>query len=580
MIKVGLIGYGKWGKVLYKKLVNFCDVKFICTSRDEYESKLTDVDWVIIATPDKTHFKIVRNCILAGKNVFCEKPLTLSYEESRLLFKQAKMRNVKLYVDDIQNYRQYDFQITDNNKIVRKKSGGGNLKNVLNRLTYHDIYTLYPFIKDLEFKGVDIFQKKDKLFFNVTFDNKYFEFLYDLNSDEIEHTINGCTLTGDDDILTEMLTKVLHKDVDFSYNETITLFTNKIIDNIKRRIFPKVAVIGGGIFGCTTAWKLAENGYEVDLFEKNNDIMKQASSINQYRLHRGYHYPRSKDTAVQSQWGESSFIKEYGEAVVNGDVEHYYCIASQDSKVTAKQYVDFLNDVNLYYEEKKLDFLQENVVDLVVKVKEYLFDPKKLKQICWDKLNKHDVNVILNTEYMDSDYESVVNATYANLNVILPSDKQKKYQFELCEKPVVKLSKEYKNKSVVVMDGPFMCIDPLGDTGLHVMGNVVHAIHSTNVGKFPEYDSKFDDLLNNGIVKNPSVTNIDKFIDSAKMFFKDIESAEHIGSMFTIRTVLPNRDKDDARPTLVENPTDNIFNLFSGKIGTCVSATEELMEYV
>ena len=64
------------------------------------------------------------------------------------------------------------------------------------------------------------------------------------------------------------------------------------------------------------------------------------------------------------------------------------------------------------------------------------------------------------------------------------------------------------------------------------------------------------------------------------MFFKDIESAEHIGSMFTIRTVLPNRDKDDARPTLVENPTDNIFNLFSGKIGTCVSATEELMEYV
>ena len=64
------------------------------------------------------------------------------------------------------------------------------------------------------------------------------------------------------------------------------------------------------------------------------------------------------------------------------------------------------------------------------------------------------------------------------------------------------------------------------------------------------------------------------------MFFKDIESVEHIGSMFTIRTVLPNRDKDDARPTLVENPIDNIFNLFSGKIGTCVSATDELMEYI
>ena len=60
----------------------------------------------------------------------------------------------------------------------------------------------------------------------------------------------------------------------------------------------------------------------------------------------------------------------------------------------------------------------------------------------------------------------------------------------------------------------------------------------------------------------------------------DIDKAEHIGSMFTFRTVLPNRDKDDARPTLIEKPTDKTFNLFSGKIGTCVSSAEEIMEYI
>ena len=113
---------------------------------------------------------------------------------------------------------------------------------------------------------------------------------------------------------------------------------------------------------------------------------------------------------------------------------------------------------------------------------------------------------------LDDDY--VINSTYANLNQLLSEDKQKDYQFELCEKPVIKLPEQYKNKSVVIMDGPFMCIDPLGDSDLHVMGNVVHAIHSTNVGKFPEYDKKFDDLLNKGIVKNPSITNIDKFIEA------------------------------------------------------------------
>jgi hypothetical protein len=356
-----------------------------------------------------------------------------------------------------------------------------------------------------------------------------------------------------------------------------------MIDEFKNRIYKNVAVVGGGIFGCTTAWKLAKEGYNVTLYEKNDDIITQASNINQYRLHRGYHYPRSKETAIQSQWGETSFIKEYGDAIVNGDVEHYYCIAKEDSLVNPKQYWTFLNEINLPYVEKKLDFIDKNVVDLVVQVKEFLFSSDKLRKICWDKLNKYGVDVMLNTKYVDSKYNNddyVINTTYANLNQLLPINKQRDYQFELCEKPVIKLPKQYKNKSVVIMDGPFMCIDPYGDTGWHVMGNVVHAIHSTNVGKFPEYDKKFDDLLNKGIVKNPPITNINKFIESAKMFFKDIEKVKHIGSMFTFRTVLPNRDKDDARPTLVEKQTDNILNVFSGKIGTCVDAAEEVLNEI
>ena len=240
-----------------------------------------------------------------------------------------------------------------------------------------------------------------------------------------------------------------------------------------------------------------------------------------------------------------------------------------------------MKDMNLYYKNKKLDFIQENVVDLMVEVKEFLFNPIKLKEICWNKLNEYDVNVKLNMEInnsTDTKYDYVINSTYANLNGLLPENKQKDYQFELCEKPVVQLPEQYKNKSVVIMDGPFMCIDPLGNTGLHVMGNVVHAIHSTNVGKFPKCDKKYDKLLNKGIVKNPSITNIDKFIASANKFFVDMNKIKHIGSMFTFRTVLPNRDKDDARPTLIENPTDNIFNLFSGKIGTCINAADELVE--
>jgi len=596
LIKTGLIGYGYWGKILHEKLINLSDVKFICRSEDNYYSKLDDVDWVFVATPDDTHYEIVKKCLWAGKNVFCEKPLTPTYEQSEKLYRLAKMKNVKLYVDDVFNYR--DEYVTllksyiDNPTYIKstwKKYGRTDYRDYtpasFYNLMYHDLYLLHPFLRTKKLKNLNVIDKDNTLHFETNFSGFKVDFLYDRkNKNNNQHSVLGVNFDKHtNDALYDMIKKLLNNNVDYELNKEQCLFVNKMIDEFKNRIYKNVAVVGGGIFGCTTAWKLAKEGYNVTLYEKNDDIITQASNINQYRLHRGYHYPRSKETAIQSQWGETSFIKEYGDAIVNGDVEHYYCIAKEDSLVNPKQYWTFLNEINLPYVEKKLDFMHKNVVDLVVQVKEFLFNSDKLRKICWDKLNKYGVDVTLNTKYVDSKYNNddyVINTTYANLNQLTPKDKQKDYQFELCEKPVIKLPEQYKNKSVVIMDGPFMCIDPYGDTGWHVMGNVVHAIHSTNVGKFPEYDSKFDDLLNKGIVKNPSITNIDKFIESAKKFFIDIDKVKHIGSMFTFRTVLPNKDKDDARPTMVEKINNKMFSIFSGKIGTCVNAAEEVLNEI
>ena len=74
----------------------------------------------------------------------------------------------------------------------------------------------------------------------------------------------------------------------------------------------RIAVIGAGIFGSTVAVKLAEAGFGVDLYEKEGDILQAASGINQYRLHRGYHYPRSKETALSSKKPRSRFAKNMG----------------------------------------------------------------------------------------------------------------------------------------------------------------------------------------------------------------------------------------------------------------------------
>ena len=92
---------------------------------------------------------------------------------------------------------------------------------------------------------------------------------------------------------------------------------------------------------------LANNGYQVELHEELEDVMMAASDINQYRLHKGYHYPRSKETAQECLKGLYTFKRKYERSVVNGDIEHYYAIASEDSKVSEFEYLAFLDDLEL-----------------------------------------------------------------------------------------------------------------------------------------------------------------------------------------------------------------------------------------
>ena len=323
---------------------------------------------------------------------------------------------------------------------------------------------------------------------------------------------------------------------------------------------------------------LSKEGYFVNLYEKSDDILKSASGINQYRLHRGYHYPRSDDTAISSKNSQNGFLKYYGGSIVD-DVENYYCIAKDKSLVDRDTYLKFLDRVGLEYEEVNNKLVNNDNIQLCLRANESIFDPIKLKEIALNLLGKYIVNVNLNVEFQKKDLDDTltINATYALKNQF--STEREDLQFELCEKPVVKLSDEYKNKSFVIMDGPFMCIDPYGDTGYHVMGNVNHAIHYSNTSEFPKEQLQMKKIINNGIIKNPKFTNIEKFKETAKLFFKNINSIEHIGSMFTFRTVLPNREHDDARPTIYEFENDNLITIFSGKIVTCVDTAKNIINY-
>ena len=86
-MNTGLIGTGYWGKILKSKLERISTLHFSYNSKEDYKSMLHLVDWVFIATPDKTHFQIVKKIIKKKINIFCEKPLTLNHKKSNVRFR-------------------------------------------------------------------------------------------------------------------------------------------------------------------------------------------------------------------------------------------------------------------------------------------------------------------------------------------------------------------------------------------------------------------------------------------------------------------------------------------------------------
>jgi hypothetical protein len=74
----------------------------------------------------------------------------------------------------------------------------------------------------------------------------------------------------------------------------------------------KVAIVGGGWYGCHIALSLKSRGCEVSIFEEKQ-LLSGAGLTNQLRLHLGYHYLRSQGTREQAKAGFVEFLDTYGD---------------------------------------------------------------------------------------------------------------------------------------------------------------------------------------------------------------------------------------------------------------------------
>jgi len=110
MIDCALIGCGYWGSKLKRYLEgnNNFHLKYVCNSRFDLNLVWNDeqIKAVVVATPNETHYPIIKSALISGKNVLSEKPLALKTGECEELERIASDNNLILLVEYTYTFSQ------------------------------------------------------------------------------------------------------------------------------------------------------------------------------------------------------------------------------------------------------------------------------------------------------------------------------------------------------------------------------------------------------------------------------------------------------------------------------------------
>jgi hypothetical protein len=599
-VSIGVVGLGSFGSRILKilKANDTFDITFAETH--DYKSA-QKCDWVVVATPVSTHKEICRWFLKNGSNVIVAKPCGINIDELVELLDFAKLSQRILYVDDVFLYTRVFEQIKtllDNQSGINevRQLSARWLKNgpfrdsINNALAYHHFYILSALSHGAEIEQIDVhLNQLNQKSFSAKCGKNQLNSEIDRSSSQRSHQfqINESTLEilpDDKSIaLEKMILSVVNGSANFDLNKKIARSAQRATDSLNAKK-PKCAVIGGGIFGSVIASQMIDLGLETHLFESSDRLFSAASGINQYRLHRGYHYPRSMQTALEVKNESVSFLKRFPVSIKPRT--SIYAIARLGSLLSADQYEIFMKEAGLEYEVIADHLFTPGFIERVFSVNESLFDADQLRSLIEKELSRQNVVMHLSHQMREVELEAFdysVIATYAQSNELLSSGEKRQYQFEVCEKPIVKLGEKFQGLSIVLMDGQFFCLDPLGHSDLHVLGNVEHAILSSNTGTEPYVTNNLKKWLNQGVIpahKIQEFTHFHKFEQQIREFLVEPGEITHIGSMFTVRTVLPRHEHDDARPTVISKFGRNKYAVLSGKIVAAVDTASTLSKTI
>ena len=348
----------------------------------------------------------------------------------------------------------------------------------------------------------------------------------------------------------------------------------------------KIGIVGAGLFGCHIACTLHEEGYEVEIIERYDSIMEGATRLNQQRLHRGYHYPRSEETALECRTGAHEFKRCYPGVTYSG-IDRLYAIAKEDSQTSPDEFEAFMKRMDLEFEEYTKDApINRDMVDMIYAVNEESIDPHLLSREVRKNIDDRGIKIRLGTPASEDtlkEYDHVVVCCYDGNNRALADlgmswRRLPQIQYELVEKPVLAMPLGFGYRtSVVIMDGPFCSLDPAGRAGeTYLMGHVEHAILARNISVQHNPGSRWKDYVNQqGIHKATHAW--DAMQEAGSKYIPQLAWADRVGSYYVTRAVRPYREATDERRTIVTPMTSSITQVFSGKLPSVCQAARDVI---
>ena len=589
---------------------------------------LKQVDGVDVVVPTNAHYSVVKKC-LQYTNVLVEKPLASTYKQSNDLYRYAKKLGRILMVGHVYRFhpvinkvkymllrmRKYP-QLVDGKLL--DPIGTGSTDNIpLEFLHFFDIldyiFGKVPIIYSSQTSeqmatvhlkypmGMNaIFQlgwSGDKKIRTLNFDFFGKKIMCDLANKTIEIHKRGHTKKIVCSAKPEPLELELSTFINVLKNKTKSYPDGKIgarivgivekVKPIPRKKKPKVAIIGGGIFGATCAIELGKF-CDVTLFERNQDLLLEASYVNQYRHHWGYHYPRSIETVRECQSALKDFETLYGKAIVRG-FPAYHCVAKTKTKTSAKKYLEFCSANNLIcpVEYPPKGFLNRNKVDICLKTAEPVYSYKQLRKIIKSCLLNNNIKIRFNLEVINGKlskdfkkiliikdennnkrkgvFDYVINATYANFNRFAKwfNFPIKPLRIDIVELLVLRLP--LPKIAMTIMDGPFATLVTTGDKNIFTLGHVKESMLKSVVPK--------DGLVPKWKMPQSKWKNI---LHQSKKWYPILKNAEYLQSRYVIRAINAYREYDDARPSDITSYGFGCWSILGGKVITCVSTAKTI----